>query len=169
MNVRRNGIILLIAVSVPFLSGCYAVIGTHPPHDHDRRERHRDHERRVCGPGGPPPWAPAHGYRRKCQYRYYPRFEIYYSVSADVYYWEVNGTWRSGRYLPDHIQFKDGDYVSLELKTDKPYEHHEEIREKHGPYDRGKGPGNDNDNRGRGRGESPDDNDEERGPPFGRP
>lgn len=35
---------------------------------------HREHE------GGPPPWAPAHGYRAKHSYHYYPSAEVYFDT-----------------------------------------------------------------------------------------
>jgi hypothetical protein len=36
--------------------------------------------------GGTPPHAPAHGYRAKHQYRYYPSYSVYYDHGRKIYF-----------------------------------------------------------------------------------
>lgn len=78
---------------------------------------------------GPPPWAPAHGFRRKMAYRYYFDSEVYYSPARDQWVWVENGDWRVGRRLPEFIEGNLGDYVRIDLEADRPWEYHGQIRE----------------------------------------
>jgi len=49
-------------------------------HGRGKPERHQAHKHR----GGPPPWAPAHGYRRKHRGHYYEDLELYARVARDI-------------------------------------------------------------------------------------
>lgn len=95
---------------------------------------------------GPPPWAPAHGYRAKHRYRYYPDSQVYYDEGRGVYIYYRRGDWRVSASLPSGIHVTAGDFVTLEMDTDRPYEHHGEVR-RHYPPGQIKGKG-----RGRGKG-----------------
>ena len=75
---------------------------------------------------GPPPHAPAHGYRAKHQYRYYPGCSVYYDSGRGIYFYIKGGRWEVGASLPSHLRIKLGDSVEIELDTDKPYIHHAE-------------------------------------------
>jgi len=82
---------------------------------------------------GPPPHAPAHGYRAKFQYRYYPDAEVYYDAGRRLYfYFEGNG-WRIGASLPSPLQASLGDSVDLELDTDKPFLYHDDHKAQYPP------------------------------------
>lgn len=99
---------------------------------------------RPPGEPGPPPWAPAHGYRAKHRYRYYPSQEVYYDEDRGVYIYYGGGRWRVGVSLPRGIRLDAGEYVTLEMDTDKPYRYHDEVRRHHPPgqlKNRGKGKG----------------------------
>jgi hypothetical protein len=76
--------------------------------------------------GGPPPHAPAHGYRAKHQYRYYPHCNVYHDASRGVYFYLKGDGWAVGASLPLDLQSGLGASVSLDMDTDKPYEHHAE-------------------------------------------
>lgn len=67
--------------------------------------------------GGPPPWAPAHGYRAK--FRYYPKQKVYYYPERKQYFWVDSGIVKVGLKLPDWIKIS-GSGVDKELDTDKP-------------------------------------------------
>jgi hypothetical protein len=99
---------------------------------------------------GPPPWAPAHGYREKHQYNhhyyYYPQVRIYYNLDRKVYYYYYEGQWRIASSLPHNVKIR-GDYVELGMDTDKPFRYHREVEKKYPP-----GQMKDKDKRGRGRG-----------------
>ena len=77
--------------------------------------------------GGPPPWAPAHGYRAKHQYRYYPGQKVYYDDSRGVYFYYHDGEWDISANLPVDININLGDYVTLDMDTDRPYIYHSDV------------------------------------------
>jgi hypothetical protein len=70
---------------------------------------------------GPPPHAPAHGYRAKYGYRYYPGALVYFDVDRKLYFYMQNGDWKVGVSLPDSLRVKLGDSVTIEMDSDKPY------------------------------------------------
>ncbi|MFO7684787.1 MAG: hypothetical protein R6V60_01735 [Desulfobacterales bacterium] len=72
--------------------------------------------------GGPPPHAPAHGYRAKHQYRYYPYRNVYYDQGRGVYFYIKGDGWAVGASLPTGLRSDLGFAVNLELDTDAPYE-----------------------------------------------
>ena len=74
--------------------------------------------------GGPPPHAPAHGYRAKHHYRYYPSCSVYYDSGRKLYFYLNGENWEVGVSLPNRIRVGLDDYVSMELETDKPYTYH---------------------------------------------
>jgi hypothetical protein len=55
--------------------------------------------------GGPPAHAPAHGYRAKHQYRYYPDCRIYHDTERGLYFYLKGDNWEIGTSLP--IPLKD--------------------------------------------------------------
>ncbi len=75
---------------------------------------------------GPPNHAPAHGYRAKYQYRYYPNYSVYYDTTRKLYFYLKGDNWEVGVSLPSNIRMEFGDYVSLEMDTEKPYVHYNE-------------------------------------------
>jgi len=83
--------------------------------------------------GGPPPHAPAHGYRAKHQYRYYPSCSVYYDHGRKIYFYIKGDHWEVGASLPNHLRIGLGDSVNIELDTEKPYLHHAEHVKKYPP------------------------------------
>ena len=82
--------------------------------------------------GGPPPHAPAHGYRAKHQYRYYPSSSVYYDTGRGLYFYLKGDNWEVGASLPGNFRVGLGDSVSIELDTDKPYlQHAEHVKKYH--------------------------------------
>ena len=76
--------------------------------------------------GSPPPHAPAHGYRAKHQYLYYPSRSVYYDTGRGLYFYLKGDNWEAGASLPSNLKDGMGDHVIIELDTDKPYVHHKE-------------------------------------------
>ena len=74
--------------------------------------------------GGPPAHAPAHGYRAKHKYRYYPDSSVYHDTERGLYFYSKGGSWEVGASLPHNFQVELGESVSLELDTDRPYTYH---------------------------------------------
>jgi len=83
--------------------------------------------------GGPPPHAPAHGYRAKHHYRYYPSCSVYYDSGRKLYFYLKGDNWEIGASLPGSIRVRLGEYVSMELDTDKPYTYHEDHVKRYPP------------------------------------
>jgi hypothetical protein len=79
---------------------------------------------------GPPAHAPAHGYRAKHKYRYYSSRSVYYDTGRGLYFYLRDSNWEVGASLPSSLRVGLGDYVSMELDTDKPYVHHKEHKKK---------------------------------------
>ena len=89
-----------------------------------------DHPTQVKRPG-PPAHAPAHGYRRKFQYRYYPDALVYYAPDRGTYFWFETDQWRVGVELPNDIRVRLGEHVTIELDTDSPYRHYQKRAKSH--------------------------------------
>jgi len=82
---------------------------------------------------GPPPHAPAYGYRAKYNYRYYPASSVYYDTNRSLYFYLEGPNWRISASLPRAIQVGLGDHVVLEMEADKPYIHYDEHKHKYPP------------------------------------
>ena len=82
---------------------------------------------------GPPAHAPAHGYRAKHSYRYYPGCSVYFDSGRELYFYIKGDRWEVGVSLPNHLRVRLGDSVSIELDTAKPYIHHAEHVKKYPP------------------------------------
>ena len=83
--------------------------------------------------GGPPPHAPAHGYRAKHTYRYYPGAHVYFDIHKKAYFYLEGGNWRVSVSLPQELRVQLGDHVTIEMDSDKPYTKYKEHKEKYPP------------------------------------
>lgn len=81
-----------------------------------------------AGPSGPPPWAPAHGFRRNRDYYYYPGADVYYRPADRTWFYLDGGNWRFGVSLPTTIRVDFDRSVSLTMETERPYEFHDKVR-----------------------------------------
>lgn len=81
--------------------------------------------------GGPPPHAPAHGYRAKHQYRYYPCCSTYYDAGRGVWFYIKTGDWTIGASIPTDLKVQLGHYVNISMDTDQPYEFNDEHRKEY--------------------------------------
>ena len=82
---------------------------------------------------GPPSHAPAHGYRAKYQYRYYPNCSVYYDTSRKLYFYLKGNNWEFGASLPSSFRMSLGDFVNIEMDGSKPYVHYNEHVKKYPP------------------------------------
>lgn len=98
----------------------------------DTTEPHWDDVHQPPSHSGPPPHAPAHGYRAKHHYRYYPDAYVYYDTARHRYFYNDKGGWRMSVSLPGFIRLGSS-YVTLELDTDKPYRYYHEHKAKYPP------------------------------------
>jgi len=82
---------------------------------------------------GPPAHAKAHGYRAKHKYRYYPDCSVYLDTERGLYFYIKGGNWEVGASLPNKLQMRLGESVSLELDTDRPYTYHTDHAKQYPP------------------------------------
>ena len=125
--------ISFITVSIIFIVGCapkrFKVVYEKNDNSGYSEVGHKHKHKKK----GPPAHAPAHGYRAKHQYRYYPSRSVYYDISRRLYFYLKGDNWEVGASLPNHIRIVLGDSVSIELDTDKPYIHHADHVKKYPP------------------------------------
>ncbi|TAN05772.1 MAG: hypothetical protein EPN38_10460 [Rhodanobacteraceae bacterium] len=70
----------------------------------------------------PPSWAPAHGWRAKHQYVYYPSAEVYYEPASRMWFWLGGNGWQAGVSLPLALQgYVRVGGVNISLDVDRPY------------------------------------------------
>ncbi len=82
---------------------------------------------------GPPPHAPAHGYRAKYTYHYYPDAHVYFDISRRLYFYMEGDKWRVSTLLPNNLHLRLGNYVTIEMDSDKPYTHSKQHKKKYPP------------------------------------
>lgn len=98
----------------------------------------------------PPPWAPAHGWRAKHQYVYYPSAEVYYAPASRMWFWLGGDGWQAGVSLPVALQgYVNVGGVNISLDVDRPYLRNDYVVQRYGgrqqrwwDNDRGHGHGN---------------------------
>jgi hypothetical protein len=83
--------------------------------------------------GGPPPHAKAHGYRAKHTYRYYTCARVYFDLHRKVYFYLEGDIWRMSVSLPSEVRVQLGEYVTIEMDSDKPYTRFKEHKRKYPP------------------------------------
>lgn len=79
------------------------------------------------GPKGPPPWAPAHGFRRNREYYYYPDAMVYFRPADRTWYFRDGDNWRTSAELPASVRIDFGRSVPVTMETDRPFEHHANV------------------------------------------
>ncbi len=82
---------------------------------------------------GPPPHAPAWGYRAKHMYHYYPGAQVYFEPARGLYFYYEDGEWRVSGSLPVHLSVQLDEYVVIESDSDKPYLKADEHKKKYPP------------------------------------
>jgi len=121
------GTVFVIGACLFLSVGCHSAgvyIGDEPTYRHEPPPRQG---------GGPPPWAPAHGYRAKHKYRYYPSSHVYYDTGRRLYFFSEGRDWRLSASLPSSIHIEVNDYVTLEMDDDRPYRYHSEVVKRYPP------------------------------------
>ena len=83
--------------------------------------------------GGPPPHAPAHGYRAKHAYAYYPDAYVYFDISRKLYFYLDGDKWRMSVSLPDSLRLRLGEHVTIEMDSDTPYSYFDSHKKKYPP------------------------------------
>ena len=133
-NLVTSFAIGFFTVSAIFTAGCapkkvvlvYDKDGNHGYSESGNKHKHKKK-------GGPPSHAPAHGYRAKHHYRYYPSRSVYHDTERGLYFYLKGDNWEVGASLPSSLRVGLGDSVSIELDTDRPYIYHSEHVKKYPP------------------------------------
>lgn len=84
-------------------------------------------------PPGPPPHAPAYGYRAKHTYYYYPDAQVYFDTGRDMYFYLDGGSWRMSVSLPNDLRVQLGDHVTIDMDSDKPYLYFDQHQKEYPP------------------------------------
>lgn len=77
---------------------------------------------------GPPPWAPANGYRAKTKHIYFPDQNFYYDIEKRVYLNLESGKWSVSANVPSvlvNINLRTVRQVELEIGGHAPYQYNE--------------------------------------------
>ncbi len=123
---------LLMSLCLFFLTACRTTGGGVSYQWDNSNEYDHPHEVKKTK-GGPPPHAPAHGYRAKHHYRYYPSCSVYYDTNRELYFYLIGDNWRMDVSLPQGLHVESSAYVSIEMDSDKPYTHYKEHQRKYPP------------------------------------
>ena len=84
--------------------------------------------------GGPPPWAPAHGYRAKTRYVYFKDYDVYYDHERSVYISLAGRDWQISAQLPMNLRGVDlqaAVKIDLDLDGDDPQRSHADHKQKY--------------------------------------
>ncbi len=121
--------LLLAGLVLLFTFGCASTSGR-VGYEWGSQEPAHQQETKIAHKNGPPDHAPAHGYRAKHSYRYYPTNEVYYDTGRRIYFYIEGEIWKSDVSLPYQIEVSLGKYRTVELYSDTPYEYHEKHKYK---------------------------------------
>jgi hypothetical protein len=84
--------------------------------------------------GGPPPWAPAHGYRAKTRYVYFKDYPVYYDNDRGVYISLSGSNWSVSAKLPSILAGVDlvaAAKIDLDFSGDKPQAEYDAHKKKY--------------------------------------
>lgn len=82
----------------------------------------------------PPVWAPAHGFKAKTHYVYFPDLNFYYDIKKNVYIYQNGKKWSESAKLPSkyaNVEMKRAAKVEIERDEDKPQKYNDEDIEKY--------------------------------------
>lgn len=83
---------------------------------------------------GPPPWAPAHGYRAKTRYVYFTQHNFYYDNNKGVYIYMSGKNWEVSAQIPDlfkHVNLATEVKIDLDFSQDNPQKFNADHRKKY--------------------------------------
>ena len=95
------------------------------------QSKRTEHKHPTTVKKGPPSHAPAHGYRAKFRYWYYPSCSVYFDIDRKLYFSLKDNDWQTTVSVPGHLHLKSDSYVVLEIDTDKPFKYYKEHQKKY--------------------------------------
>jgi len=78
------------------------------------------------------------GHRQDYSYKFYPICSVYFDVERKLYYYPEDDNWKISASLPKNINGDLGEYVKIEMNTDKPYTEHDKHVKEFPPEQSGK-------------------------------
>lgn len=132
-KMPRRFILSFIAVSVSALFSINALADSFSISWGSERPAERQPAEVQESGNGPPAHAPAHGYRARHQYRYFPTASVYHDAGRGVYFYLSGSNWQVAASLPMELRARLGDSVSIEVDTDRPYIYHDQHQRQYPP------------------------------------
>ena len=83
---------------------------------------------------GPPPWAPAHGYRAKTRYVYFTDHNFYYDNDKGVYIYLSGKNWEVSAKIPDlfkNVNLAAEVKIDLDFSADNPHQYNADHKRKY--------------------------------------
>lgn len=83
---------------------------------------------------GPPPWAPAHGYRAKTRYVYFTEHNFYYDNDRGVYIYMSGKNWEVSAKIPDlfkNVNLTAEVKIDLDFSADNPQKYNADHQKKY--------------------------------------
>lgn len=83
--------------------------------------------------GGPPPWAPAHGYRAKTRHIYFPQHNFYFDMQRGIYIYLSGGSWITAVKLPSlfgRVDLTRATQIELDFSDDNPHRYNKDHQAK---------------------------------------
>lgn len=83
---------------------------------------------------GPPPWAPAHGYRAKTRYVYFTEHNFYYDNNEGVYIYASGKNWEVSASIPDifkNVNLAAEVKIDLDFSADNPQKYNADHKKKY--------------------------------------
>jgi hypothetical protein len=124
MKNYRVWIVILLAITVITATDTLA----------QGKSKNKNKQKSEKRGGGPPPWAPAHGYRAKTRYTYFRDYPVYYDNDRGVYISLSGKNWSVSAKLPDILKGVDllaTPKVDLDFSGDDPQREYDQHKEKY--------------------------------------
>ena len=83
---------------------------------------------------GPPPWAPAHGYRAKTRYTYFTEHNFYYDNDKGMYIYLSGKNWEVSASIPDlfkNVNLTAEVKIDLDFSADDPQKYNTDHQKKY--------------------------------------
>ncbi|MFN6946967.1 MAG: hypothetical protein ACK4ND_18635 [Cytophagaceae bacterium] len=107
--------------------------GPGPKKDKGAKNQAKAQKKATKG-NGPPPWAPAHGYRAKTRHIYFQDYDTYYDLQRGVYISLGNGRWEVSARVPSPLKgvnLKLANQIELDLDLDDPQRYYNDHKVKY--------------------------------------
>lgn len=119
--------LLKVTLSVIVLSSLICFLSTEGASaqgkSHDKGKSEKVKKVKMVKKHGPPPWAPAHGYRQNTRHIYFPKQQTYYDIERGVYISLQGSKWEVSASIPlplKGVDIKAAAKIELDFSGEKP-------------------------------------------------